>query len=74
MTPDERAARIHHHEYSGEGIREHAERIVALEELVLDMWDFYCVLPTDRYTDKEELDFSVEVFRRIKELEIEVDG
>lgn len=34
MTPEQRAARVHYHEYSGEGIREHAERIVALEELV----------------------------------------
>ena len=39
MTPDERAARVHYHEYSGEGIREHAERIVALEELVLDLYE-----------------------------------
>lgn len=41
MTDEQRAARIHHHEYSGEGIREHAERIVELEELVADLlqWD-----------------------------------
>ena len=37
MTPDQRAKRLHHHMYETcEGIREHAERIVALEELVLD--------------------------------------
>lgn len=39
MTPEQRAARVHYHEYSGEGIREHAERIVALEELVLDLYE-----------------------------------
>lgn len=39
MTDEERKARIHYHEYSGEGIREHAERIVALEELIIDMLD-----------------------------------
>ena len=47
MTPDERAARVHYHEYSGEGIREHAERIVALEELVMDLYEgLNC--PTER--------------------------
>ena len=39
MTEDERARRIHHHTYETcEGIAEHAERIVDLEELALDMW------------------------------------
>lgn len=39
MTPEQRAARLHYHMYETcEGIREHAERIVALEELVADMW------------------------------------
>ena len=38
MTEEERMARIHHHMYETcEGIAEHAERIVALEELVYDM-------------------------------------
>ena len=33
MTPEQRAQRIHHHMYETcEGIAEHAERIVALEE------------------------------------------
>ena len=39
MTDEERKARIHHHMYTtNEGIAEHAERIVALEELCVDMW------------------------------------
>ena len=39
MTDEQRAKRIHHHMYETcEGIREHVERIVALEELVTDMY------------------------------------
>ena len=38
MTEEQRSERIHHHLYSGEGIVEHAERIVALEELVRHMY------------------------------------
>ena len=39
MTDEQRAERLHWHMYdSCEGIREHAERIVALEELVEGMW------------------------------------
>lgn len=35
MTPDQRAKRLHYHLYESlEGITEHAERIVKLEELV----------------------------------------
>ena len=38
MTDEQRAERLHWHMYeSNEGIREHAERIVALEELVEEM-------------------------------------
>lgn len=41
MTEEERRARIHHHTYETcEGIQEHAERIVALEELVLESQEF----------------------------------
>ena len=37
MTDEQRAARLRHHMYETcEGIAEHAERIVALEELVAD--------------------------------------
>lgn len=43
-----------------------------LRELVRDMWDFYCVVPDEPYTSKEELDFSVEVWSRMRELGIEV--
>jgi hypothetical protein len=39
MTDEQRKARIHHHMYTtNEGIAEHAERIVKLEELCSDMW------------------------------------
>lgn len=37
MTDEQRAQRVHHHTYETcEGIREHAERITKLEELVFD--------------------------------------
>ena len=37
MTPQQRAKRLHYHLYeSCEGIREQSERIVKLEELVMD--------------------------------------
>lgn len=39
MTEEEREARVWHHEMvTNEGIHEQSVRIVALEELVLDMW------------------------------------
>ncbi len=39
MTDEQRAERIHYHTYvTCETPAEHAERIVALEELVQDMW------------------------------------
>ena len=39
MTPEQRAARIRHHMYETcEGIAEHAERIVKLEELVIHLY------------------------------------
>ena len=47
--------------------------IAKLRELVRDMWDFFCVLPDDPRTCKEELDFSIEVWRRMRELEVD-DG
>lgn len=66
--------RVWHHEMETcEGIHEHAERIASLEELVLDMWDFFCVVPDDEpHFYKEELDFSIEVWKRMRELGIEV--
>ena len=39
MVDEERSARLFHHMYeTNEGIAEQSERIVALEELVQDMW------------------------------------
>lgn len=51
-------------------IQEHDGR---LYELVLYMWDFSCVVPDEPHTSKEELDYSVEVWRRMRELGIEVE-
>ena len=45
-----------------------------LRELVWDMWDFFCVVLDDPHVFKEELDFSVEVWKRMRELGVEVDG
>ena len=44
-----------------------------LRELVRDMWDFSCVIPDEPHTSKEELDYSVEVWKRMRELGIEVE-
>ena len=42
MTEKQRNARIHYHMYTtNEGIQEHAERIVALEELVAYMVSYH---------------------------------
>ena len=39
MTPEQRAARLHYHMYDSlEGIEQQSERIVTLEELVMDVW------------------------------------
>lgn len=69
MTHDERMYQLL---YSNEGRVEQCERICKLEELVWDMWDFYCVVPDEPYTSKEEIDFSVDVWRRMRELGVEV--
>lgn len=45
-----------------------------LRELVRDMWDFFCVVPDDPHVFKEELDFSVEVWKRMAELGMEVES
>ena len=44
-----------------------------LRELVRYMWDFSCVVPDEPHTSKEELDYSCEVWKRMRELGIEVD-
>lgn len=58
------------------GKRLPCERLIVenakLRELVLYMWDFSCVVPDEPHTSKEELDYSVEVWKRIRELRIEV--
>lgn len=52
MTHEER---VYHHEMETcEGIHEHAERIAALEELVLDLYEF----AYDEYPDSAELNFA----------------
>ena len=66
-SEDRRAERLHYHMYdSCEGIREHAERIVALEELCADMWSVA--------TEKGRLSFAnrIELAERMKALGIEV--
>lgn len=68
MTHDER---MHQLLYSNEGRVEQCERICRLEELVRDMWDFYCVVPDEPYASKEEIDFSVDVWRRMRELGVD---
>jgi len=45
-----------------------------LRELVLYMWDFSCVVPDEPHTSKEELDYSVEVWKRMRELGVVSDG
>ena len=45
-----------------------------LRELVRDMWDFYCVVPDEPHASKEEIDFSVEVWKRMRELEMEASN
>lgn len=51
-----------------------ADENAKLRELVQDMWDFFCVVPDDEpHAFKEELNFSVEVWKRMRELGIEVD-
>jgi hypothetical protein len=48
MTDEQRQQRIYHHMYETcEGIAEHAERIVALEELVQDMHHYCDTLCTE---------------------------
>lgn len=61
MTPEQRAARLHYHMYDSlEGIEQQSERIVALEELVEDLWPYaegvwkHWPLPPDS-TERSEL-------------------
>lgn len=70
MTPDQRAKRLHYHLYESlEGITEHAERIVKLEELVHDMWlHSYCSIAKTREDDERHIE---DVIDRMQELGIE---
>ncbi len=76
MTDEQRAARLRHHMYeTNEGIAEQSERIVALEELVAEIW-VSCPVSLD---DCKECRHHVtngrggtvcELLGRIKELEV----
>lgn len=62
MTHDER---VYHHEMETcEGIHEHAERIAALEELVLVLWEF--ARDAEYATDTER----IMLLLRMAELEV----
>ena len=50
----------------------HERENAKLRELVLYMWDFSCVVPDEPHASKEELDYSVEVWKRMRELGIKV--
>ena len=52
----------------------HERENAKLRELALYMWDFSCVVPDEPHASKEELDYSVEVWKRMHELGIEVDA
>lgn len=73
MTHDER---IHYHMYETcEGIAEHAERIVALEELLRELWVSCPVHDTDCDVCKHKGGSSgCELYDRMRELGIEVYG
>ena len=72
MTEDERKQRIHYHEYDTlEGIHEHAERIVELEELVDLMYGWLLVNHEKHYViPRPGLN---EIERKMREFGIEVD-
>ena len=72
MTNDEKRKRIHDITYSTDDREELAERMVVLEELVMYMWDFSCVVPDEPHTSKEEIDYSAEVWKRMRELGLKV--
>lgn len=72
MTDEQRAQRIHHHMYETcEGIAEHAERIVALEELVADMWFWGYEGHIDSMSPKRQMRHIDGVLDRMRELGIE---
>jgi hypothetical protein len=74
MTDEQRVERIRYHLYeSNEGIQEHAERIVALEELCLDMW-FWCFIhPMDSESEELQMSHIDGIRERMRALGIEAD-
>lgn len=77
MTDEQRAKRIHHHMYETcEGIAEHAERIVRLEEeneklRIYAQWlERYLLDITEYYKDTK---FEIEMKRREQGIEVEND-
>ncbi len=78
MTPEQRAERLRYHMYdTNEGIREHAERIVDLEELVADLFAEYMYLRvrvghSRMYLGHEKRMREIE--QRMRDLGIEVDA
>ena len=85
MTPEQRQARLRHHMYDTcEGIQQQSERIVALEELVLDMYaviDALCSMVENSpgcfmcltNQDDDRACGSAEAFRRMCELDVRID-
>lgn len=75
MTPEQRAARLHHHMYETcEGIAEHAERIVDLEELVADMFAFLDGADCARFPAGDVVITQAQVgnfYDRMRELEVD---
>ena len=72
MTEEQRQERLYHHQYeTNEGIEQQSERIVAMEELVMDVWPYaesvwkHWPLPPDS-TERSDL------LERMSELGIEV--
>lgn len=63
-------ARDHLRDFTAENAKLQFEN-AKLRELVLYMWDFSCVVPDEPHTSKEELDYSVEVWKRMRELGVD---
>lgn len=44
------------------------DKNIELIDICKAMWDFYCVLPDEPHTDVEELNFSVKIWKRMREI------
>lgn len=76
MTDEQRAERLHYHMYDSlEGIEDHAKRIVALEELVVNIWNVARLMDANRHIDGMRIteEFRRECEKAFKELGIEVE-